>query len=118
MKTEKKTQAEGVQEEELDTKILEAVDLSLPDTFQEEAMGAELLEHITIYHRAMASNKAARHSGDQGKAEQMFRLASFSRLAAAIIQAEHPGAKAVADEMAKYRVMRARAERQAAITEE
>ncbi len=101
------------EELDLDPAILKAADLGLPQEFKIEAMAEELLEHISSYHKAKAANQAARHSGDHVKAEQMYRLMAFSRLAAAIIQAENPGVKAIADDIGFFRAKRVREQRDA-----
>ena len=108
----------GEDEVGLDPAILERVDLVLPPEFMLEAMAEELLEHTATYHKAKAANKSARNSGDHAKAEQMFRLMAYSRLAAAIIQAENPGVKAIADQIAEFRAKRIKDTRATALAKE
>ena len=97
--------------------VLEKVDVRLPKDFQLEVMADELLAHLSNFHKATAAWKSARNQGDHAKAEQMFRLRSYCKLAAAIIQDEYEGVRAVAEQLAAFRVKRARAEREAALAE-
>ena len=101
----------------LDPTILDTVDLSLPSEFLAESLAEELLEHLSNYHKAKAANQAARHSGDNQKAEQMYRLVAYSRLAVAIIQHENPGVKAIADAIARFRAKRVQEQRTAVLRE-
>ena len=69
---------------------LENVDLSLPVSFQDEIMAADVLDHISVYHKMEALRKAARHQGQHDKAEKYAAEAAFARNAAALIQHEYP----------------------------
>lgn len=96
----------------IDPAILEGADLSLPGDYEVDLMAGELLGHLTNFKTSKAAWQAARNSGDHQKAEQMYRLMSYSRLAAAIIQHDHPAAKAITDELAKLKVTQAVQNRQ------
>lgn len=91
----------------IDAALLEAVDLSLPPEYEAELMATELLGHLSAFHQAKAAWQAGRSSGDHNKAEQMYRLMSYSRLAAAIIQHDFPQAKGIADIIAKAKAAQA-----------
>ena len=98
--------------------FLEKADLTLPPEFEADIMAAEMLAHLANYKKFAAANKAARHSGDHARAEQMYKELAFSRMAVAIIQATHPKAKVIADEIAIFRAQKAALERKAVLAEE
>lgn len=100
-------------ETELDPAILEKADLGLPDSFQLESMAAELVEHLSAYHRNKAALKAARAQGDGQRAEQLFRAMSYSRLVAAYLQSQFPGIKPLADEIAQAKAIQTKQARAA-----
>ncbi len=112
---EEEEEEEGALTADEVTALLGKVDLSLPETFDDDIMGSELLDHLSNFHKAKVGMKAARHSGDHPKAEQLGKLMSYSRLAAAIIQAQNPRAKALADELATVRAKLAKAQRQSVL---
>ena len=93
--------------------MLERADLSLPPEFALDSMAAEMVEHLSAYHRPRVALKAARAQGDGQRADQLFKTMAFSRLAAALMQNEYPGIKAVADLIARARVKQVQAQRQA-----
>ena len=99
--------------DELDPKILETANLDMPESFQVESMAAELVEHLSAYHRTKAALKAARAQGDGQKAEQLFKAMSYSRLVAAYLQSEFPGIKSIADEIAQARAIQIKQQRSA-----
>lgn len=88
---------------DMDGALLDDVDLELPDAFNLEIMATELLEHLASYAKAGTALKAARNSGDHPQAEKMYKLMAYSKVSAAIIQSGYPGAKGVADEIARFR---------------
>ena len=112
---EKKQPQEVLSDEDaelgFDPKILETVDLKLSPSFELDIMAAELLEHLANYHKAKAAVKAARHQGDHARAEQMYKLMKFSKMAGAVIQSDFPGAKALADQIGEVRAKQARLNR-------
>ncbi len=98
---------------EMDGALLDEVDLDLPEGFTMEIMATELLEHLAQYSKAAIALKSARNSGDHPQAEKMYKLMSYSRVSAAIIQSGYPGAKAVADDIANFRAKDVKAKRAA-----
>lgn len=103
---------------ELDPHILDTVQLDMPPEFQLESMAAELVEHLSAYHRTRAALKAARAQGDGQKAEQLFKAMSYSRLVAAYLQSEFPGIKPLADEIAKAKAIQVKQQRTAFLDSE
>ena len=93
--------------------MLAKADLTLPAEFEMDSMAAEMVEHLSSYHRTRVALKAARAQGDSQRAEQLFKAMAFSRLAAALMQSEYPGIKAVADNIARARVKQVQGQRQA-----
>ena len=91
------------------------VDTSLPNAFELEIMGNQLLEVISLYNSTKQAQKSARNSGDHAKADQLFKTMKDAQLLAAIIQAEFPGAKKIADEIALVRVKQAEDNREKAL---
>ena len=102
---------EGADQTPISPEALAKADLSLPNEFQVDSMAAELVDHLANYHKAVAGRKAARSQGDHQRAEQLSKLAAYSRLAAAYIQEQFPGVKALADEIARARVVQVRNQR-------
>lgn len=116
------TKTPGIESEEklldIDLKVLEAVDLKLPPSYELEILALELLDHLGNYHRALVGVKSARNSGDHGRADQLYKLMAFSRLAVAILQSEHPGIKVIADEIGEVRAQQAKVQREALLKTE
>ena len=108
----------GLDELDLDPKILDSVDLTLPENFQLFNMAAELVEHLANYARAKVTMRSARAQGNGKRAEEMNQLMSLSRIAAAYIQSEYPGVKALADEIAQVRAKQAKDQRLALLAAE
>ena len=115
--SKEKPETPGIEDEEklleVDPEILKGASLSLVPSFETEVMAQELLEHLSNYHRALVGVKSARSSGDHAKADQLYRLMAYSRLAAAIIQSDHPGIKTIADEIGEVRAQQAKMQRAA-----
>lgn len=114
----KESETDIVDSPDISPEALDKADLSLPDEFQLDSMAAELVEHLANYHKANAGRKAARAQGDGQKAEQMFKLMSYSRLAAAYIEQSFPGVKAVADVIARTRAIQVKRARQQLLSAE
>lgn len=87
---------------------LRAAFLEIPDEFTVEIMATQLIEHLSAYHQQREAWKAAKNSGDQARSKQLFDSWNFQRLAAAILQVDHPGAKEIADFLMKDRAENAR----------
>lgn len=102
----------------LDPRILEAADLKLPAEFEMESMAEEHLEHLNNYHKAKIANRAARASGDNQKAEQMFKLMSLSRMAVALIQSQYKGVKAISDRIGTMRAKKLKESRDTFLLQE
>ena len=75
------------------------VDLSLPKDYHGEIMAEQLVEALTAYEQTRQAYRGARNSGDNDKSGQLFKAMNYFRLLAAIIQAEHPSAKKIADDI-------------------
>lgn len=103
---------------DISTEALDKADLTLPPEFQLDSMAAEMVEHLANYHKANAGRKAARAQGDGARAEQLFKLMSYSKLAAAYIQQLFPGIKKVANEIALSRAIQAKRARQLLLSEQ
>tara|TARA_Y100000310_G_scaffold343143_1_gene449422 strand:+ start:84 stop:521 length:438 start_codon:yes stop_codon:yes gene_type:complete len=80
------------------------VDLSLPKQYELEAAAEQLVNCLTGYQQASVGWRSARNSGDNAKAQKIFTEMNYQQLTAAIIQAEHPGVKKIADDIAVFRV--------------
>ena len=109
LKAEDLSESDG----ELDPTILDTAGLELPDSYQLESMAAELVEHLSAYHRNKAALKAARAQGDGVNAEKLFRGMSYSRLVAAYLQSQFPGIKPLADEIAQAKAIQIKQSRAA-----
>ncbi len=88
--TKTKSIAEMLKEEdvadvggELDPSILDSADMTMPDSYLLESLAAELMEHLSVYHRLKAAIPAARAQGDGPKAEQLNKSKTYSWLVAA-----------------------------------
>jgi len=73
------------------------VDLSLPKAYHEEIMAEQLVDALTNYEQTRQAYRGARNSGDNEKSGQLFKSMNYFRLLAAIIEAEHPTVKRIAD---------------------
>jgi len=93
--------------------LLGKVDLKLPEAYEDDLLAGQLLAHLTQYHSLLADQKAARHVGNHKAAEELSHAIAQTRLAAAIIQAKNPRAKALADEIASTKVIQTRLQRKA-----
>ncbi len=91
------------------------VNLSMPDDYRDEVMGAQLAEHLAAYAQNKQAWRSARSSGDQAKAKQLFAAMNYSQLCAAIIQSEYPAARKVADEIMAVRAKGAQESRKRAL---
>lgn len=103
--------AESAIEVIVSQEALAAVDYSLPSSYELEIMAAELVQYLTQYHSAVAGGKAARQEEDHQKAELFAKAVRFSRSAIALIQYNHPGVKARADEIMEAQAENIRARR-------
>lgn len=99
-------------------KLLEEVDLTLPLEYQLEILADELVGTLGTYQRAQFGRRAARNLGDDPRATQMLKLERYSRLVAALIISEHPGVKAVADDMAQARATISKRQRRQTLGED
>ena len=95
-----------LEDEQLLAELMDAegklkVDMSLPAAYELEVMAQQLLAHLASYHQSEAAWKAARNTGDNAKAKQLFDQLQYNRLTAAIIQRAYPEAKAMADQIAE-----------------
>jgi hypothetical protein len=94
------------------------VDLELPEEYQLEIMASELLNQLTLFHTFDAQWRSARGQGDSGQATKLFTQRNHHRLTAAIIQRDYPGAKPLADELAKTKTKVAKRQRKNVLSEE
>jgi len=92
-------------------RLLENTDLSLPQEFELEILADELLGVLGTYKRASYGRKSARNLGDTQRAQQMAQLERYSRLTAAMMMADYPGLKNIADEIATARAREAQRRR-------
>jgi len=75
------------------------VDLKMPSIYRDEIMAELMVAALTNYERDRQAIRSARNSGDNQRAELLFKQMSYNRLLVAIIQAEYPKVKALADEI-------------------
>jgi len=87
------------------------VDLSMPDDFLIDIMAGQMIEHMVSYEQSKQTWMSARNQGNHARAKQFFEQMQFNQLTIAIIQARHPKAKSLADELMKVRVKQAQAQR-------
>lgn len=80
-------------------KLLEGVDLTVPDEFLEVRLAAEMVQHLGQYHSLQLAIRAARHAEQHQRAEQLQKEALYTKTAIALIQHQYPGTKAIAQEM-------------------
>ena len=83
---------------------LEKVDLTLPERFAVEIAASQMVEHLTMYHRAARELKSARHGEDHRRADELSRTVLFCRNTIALLQYEFPSAKAIANQGMEDRV--------------
>ncbi|MDD4984184.1 MAG: hypothetical protein PHQ43_00145 [Dehalococcoidales bacterium] len=81
------------------------VDMSMPDEYETEIMAALMVDHMTGYTQTKAAWRSARNTQDHKRAADLFQQMQFNRLTVAIIQAEYPGAKPIADTIMKTRTV-------------
>ena len=89
----------------------------LPADYVIESMAAELLEHKASFQKADVAWRSAKHT-DHQREQQMWQLRNYSRLCAAIIMDKWPQAAALANEIARVRVIQARQARRAMLEQE
>ena len=87
------------------------VDMAVPDEFMVDIMASQMVEHIVSYEQSRQVWRSLRNQGNNTKAAQSFEQMQFNQLTIAIIQAQHPGAKKLADEMMEVRAKQAQASR-------
>lgn len=91
--------------------IVRKADLSLPGEYRLDILAQELLSILTGYHKAEVAYRAAKNSGDRAETERLVRMTIRLRLTAALIMAENPGVKALADEFATLQAAAAKRNR-------
>jgi len=87
------------------------VDLSIPEDFLIDIMASQMVEHIVSYEQTKQVWRSSRNQGNHAKAKQFFEQMQFNQLTIAIIQAKHPKAKKMADELMDVRAKQAQAQR-------
>ena len=93
------------------------VDTSLPVDFELEIMAQQVLENTTAYATTRQQWRSARNSGDNSKAQQLFKQMNYHQLTVAVLLAEFPKAKKIADEIGRARVKQAQQNRASLIAE-
>ena len=88
------------------------VDLSIPSTFEVDIMASMMIDHLQAYHTNRQAWRAARNGPDHSLATRLFQQMNYNQLTIAILQAEYPDAKVLADEIMKVRAAVAKAQRQ------
>jgi len=83
------------------------VDLSMPEEFVVDIMASQMVEHMVSYEQSRQAWMSSRNQGNHAKAKQFFEQMQFNQLTVAIIQAKHPKAKALADDMMTLRAKQA-----------
>jgi hypothetical protein len=92
-----------------DSKLI--VDTSLPKDFEIEIMAQLLVDHLVSFKQTKAAWRAARNGADHQRATQLWQQLQYNQLTAALIQAEYPEAKAIAQQLAKGRAKVMQAQR-------
>ena len=87
------------------------VDTTLPKELEIEVMANMLVDHLISFRQTKEAWRSARNSSDHARSQQLFQQMQYNQLTAAIIQAEYPEAKAIAEEIAISRAYQAKRER-------
>ena len=87
------------------------VDMGMPQDYLVDIMAAQMVDHMTAFEQAQQVWKSSRNQGNHAKAAQNFEQMQFSQLTVAIIQAQYPGAKKLAQEIMKVRAQQAQSGR-------
>ncbi len=87
------------------------VDLSMPENFLIDIMASQMVEHMVGYEQSKQAWTSSRNQGNNAKAKQFFEQMQFNQLTIAVIQARHPKAKALANEIMKARAKQAELQR-------
>lgn len=91
------------------------VDLSMPDGYHDDIMATQMIENLTAYEQNRQAWRAARNQGNNGRSTQLFEQMNYHQLVVAIIQAEYPNAKIIADAMMEVRARGAKINRENAL---
>ena len=110
-----------VEDEELYSQLVREdgklkVDLSMPEDFLVDISANQMVEHMVSYEQSKQTWRSLRNQGNHAKAKQNFEQMQFNQLTIAIIQAKHPGAKKLADELMEVRAKQAKAQRSNVLT--
>lgn len=87
------------------------VDLSMPDDFLVDIAAGQMVEHMVSYEQSRQVWRSSRNQGNHAKAKQLFEQMQFNQLTVAIIQAQYPEAKKLADELMSVRAKQAQSQR-------
>jgi len=87
------------------------VDLSIPDDFMVDIMASQMVEQMVSYEQSRQVWRSSRNQGNHAKAKQLFEQMQFNQLTVAIIQAQYPTAKKLADELMSVRAKQAQSQR-------
>ena len=112
---------ESVEDEELYAKLVGEdgklkVDLSMPHDFLADIMASQMVEHMVSYEQSRQAWRSSRNQGNHAKAKQLFEQMQFNQLTIAIIQAQYPEAKVLADELMEVRAKQVRTQRKNALS--
>lgn len=102
----------------VDTEGRITADLTMPDAFRLDIAADTMIQHLVSYEQSRQAWRVARAQGNGAKAEQFFAQWKFNQLSIALLQSEHPGIKAVADELMRAKAIEARRLRKSIIESE
>ena len=107
---------ETVEDEELYAQLADEdgklkVDLSMPEDFLVDIMASQMVEHMVSYEQSRQAWRSSRNQGNNAKAKQFFEQMQFNQLTVAMIQAQYPKAKKLADELMSVRAKQAQGQR-------
>ena len=83
------------------------VDMGMPDGFMVDIMASQMVEHMVSYEQSRQIWRSLRNQGNHAKAAQAFEQMQHNQLTIAIIQAKHPQAKAIANQLMEVRAKQA-----------
>lgn len=78
---------------------MEGVDLTIPDASAVELAATQMTQYLYAYHRLSVEQTSARHNEDQKQGEDIAKQMVFCRNVVAMLQFNHPSAKAIADKI-------------------
>ena len=94
------------------------VDTETPPKFEIDIMASMMVDQLVSFKQTQKSWRSARNLGDNAHAKQLFEQWRFNQLTIALIQADFPKAKELANQMMNLRADNAEKQRESALTQE